>query len=184
MENDNKATVAFKSPVETFQSKKIQNKACASRDAKKLNFQASRGTSPTTIDYKRQFTSFEANNAFKAPVSFPSLTCTRPPVSFDLSNPNQAHVSNSLTTIASISANASEPERQDTPAQRVNVAHLPDKPQSNASNFQNRYVTHPVSKAANNSPTATDINHKQVTSNIHSQPATCKFDAKYKPQFK
>ena len=172
MENDNKATLAVKSPVESFQPNKIQDQPCTSRDAQKLNFQASRRTSPTTIDYKRQFTSFEANNAFKAPVSFPSLTCTRPPVSFDLSNPNQAHVGNPLTTIASISVNAFEPERQDTPAQRVNVAYLTDKPQLNASNFQNRCATHPVFNPANNFQTLTDINHKQVTSNVHSQPAT------------
>ena len=67
MENDNKATLAVKSPVESFQPNKIQYQPCTSRDAEKLNFQASRRTSPTTIAYKRQFTSFEANNAFKAP---------------------------------------------------------------------------------------------------------------------
>ena len=144
MENDIKAALAVKSLVESFQPNKIQDKPCTSTDAQKLNFQASRGSLPTAIDYKRQFISFEVNNAFKAPVSFPSLTCTRPPVSFDFSNPNQPHVSNPLTTITSISVNASEPEHQDTPAQRVNVAHLTDKPQLNALNFQNRYATHPV----------------------------------------
>ena len=48
MENDNKATLAVKSPVESFQPNKIQDQPCTSRNAQKLNFQASRGTSLTT----------------------------------------------------------------------------------------------------------------------------------------
>ena len=54
----------------------------------------------------------------------------------------------------------------------MNVAHLTIKLQFNTSNFQNRFATFPVFNPVNNSQTVTNINHKQVTSNVHSQPAT------------
>ena len=110
MENDNKTTydetLTVTSLIEPLQPNKVQDKPCTSREARNLNFnQASTGTLPTTTDYKRQCTSFEANDSFKAFVSFPSLTSIR--------NPNQPNVSNPSTTIASISVNASKPEHQD-----------------------------------------------------------------------